>query len=331
MATSVNGAFSEFLLNSVNLDPNQVSAARASHRWLLGQIQSMPTRHSDFPELYTEVDIHYGSFSRNTKIRELDDVDLIVGIKALGTTYLDLGDSVSLTVPDGLRLTELCHDGSNQLNSRKVINRFVKYLGEVPQYRKAEAGRNGAAAVLNLLSYPWSFDIVPGFFTSPELDGRTYYLIPDGNGQWMKTDPRLDKLRIDRINQNCGGRIRNPMRLIKYWNRRPTMPSAPSYLIECICLNHFESSGNASQYPDIGFQALLAHIAHEVLYNVEDPKRIQGNINLLTQEERVKIANRAQVDYAKAVTASKSETDGNHREAIRLWGEIFGSAFPLYG
>jgi len=196
MATTVVAAFDEFLAEHVNLEPGVTTLARASRDWLLGQIQILPSKHNDFPILYSDVDIHYGSFARRTKIRELDDLDIIIGISALGTTYLNYGNTIQLTVPYGIALRGLCHDGTNLLNSRRVINKFVNHLSEVPQYAKSEIKRNGSAAVLNLTSYTWNFDIVPGFFTAPEFDGRTYYIIPDGNGHWMKTDPRIDQKRI---------------------------------------------------------------------------------------------------------------------------------------
>ncbi|MBO2007826.1 hypothetical protein [Hymenobacter negativus] len=331
MAINTNSAVIEFLTNSVNLDPGQVLGARKSHKWLLEQIQYLPNRHNDFPPLYPEIDIHYGSFARNTKIRELDDVDLIVGIYGSGGTYEHYGDEVRITVPDGTILRNLCHDSSSFLNSKKVINIFKKYLGEIPQYSNTDITRNGPAVVLNLTSYTWSFDIVPSFFTNTNAEGKSYYLIPDGNGHWMKTDPRLDQERINRINSTLGGYIRNPMRLIKYWNRRPTMPSSPSYLLECICLNYFEGQSSISKYPDIEFPYILSYVAQNIIYNTNDPKNIEGNINRLSPEERKKVSSRASVDSSKALAALAAEKLGNHKEAIRIWTEIFGSAFPSFG
>lgn len=330
--TTVNTAFSYFLKNIVNLDAETTQTARASRDWLFQQIHAMPGKHADFPLLYTDVDTPYGSFARRTKIRELDDIDLIVGVNAVGSVYSQSGDSISIYVADGTRLRELCFDGTNSLNSRKVINRFIKYLDEVPQYSKAESGRNGSAAVLNLSSYTWSFDIVPGFFTKPEWDGRTYYLIPDGNGYWMKTDPRIDQARVSAINQQHNGNVLNVVRILKYWQRRPIMPTARSYLFECILLGYYEAKLTpASAYVDLEISAALSHVASAILGGVNDPKGIQGNINHLSWEDRVMISNRASEDATKAASARKAEQDGDHKESIRLWGEIFGYAFPSYG
>lgn len=331
-ATTVNAAFSSFLRGTVNLDPGETKVARSSRSWLLDQIHALPGKHDGFPVLYTERDIHYGSFARRTKIRELDDVDQIVGVSAVGSVYYDNGGRISIHVPDGTRLAGLCFDGTNSLNSRKVINRFIKDLGDVPQYDKAILGRNESAAVLNLTSYDWSFDIVPGFFTKPEGDGRTYYLIPDGQGYWKKTDPRIDQERVTKINRAHDGNVLGVVRALKYWNRRPTMPSVRSYLLECVILGYYEAKlSPASTYVDIEIPSVLGHISGAILGDVQDPKGIQGNINHLVREDRVKISNRAFEDAAKANRARFAETDGDHKESIKLWGEIFGSAFPTYG
>lgn len=332
MAITVNSAFSEFLTNFVNLDPEDTKGARASRDWLMKQIEAIPEKRKEFPPLYTDVHIHYGSFARRTKIRELDDLDMIIGLKALGSTYLDSGGKIGITVPNGIALRNLCHDGSALLNSRRVINLFVDYLADVPQYANSDTKRNGSAAVLNLTSYPWSFDIVPGFFTAPEADGRTYYIIPDGQGHWMKTDPRIDQDRVPKINQRHDGNVLGPLRLIKYWNRRPTMPSMQSYLLECIILSYYESAlYKASAYVDLEIPTLLAHISMAVLSPVYDPKRIQGDINTLSSDDRFVIAIRASADTKKANEARTLEGAGKQRESINKWGEIFGSDFPKYG
>ena len=330
MATDVNAAFREFLSETVNLDPDITKQARSSRDWLLGQIHTLPARHTDFPTLYTEKDIHFGSFARQTKIRDLDDIDLIVGISALGTTYLDSGSTVTLSVPDGIALRALCFDGTNQLNSRKVINKFVSRLSDVPQYQKAEIKRTGEAAVLDLSSYSWSFDVVPGFLTVPEWDERTYYLIPDGNVNWKKTDPRKDRDRINALAKTRGGAMLNALRLAKYWNRRPTMPGMSPYLIECIVLDYYDNH-SAGDWPDIELLNLLHYIRSAVLADVQDPKGIQGNINGLTWEERSKVSDRAEEDAEKASSARSAESAGDHKGAIGWWGKVLGTAFPGFG
>lgn len=333
MATTAVAAIDQLLRESINLDGSVVNAARASRDWLLGQINGWSEQDPDFPSLYPAINLHYGSFARRTKIRELDDIDVMIGLKALGTTYtMELGGPIKLKVPDGIALGRLCHNGTDELNSRRVVNAFVSRLQEIPQYRKAEIKRNQQAAVLNLSSYTWSFDIVPSFMTSPEPDGRTYYVIPDGTGHWMKTDPRIDRERTDMINKRHGGRLWNVIRLVKYWNKHQSATSVPSYLLECMVLGQYESQWTqASTRPEVEVPHVLRNIALSVLTDFEDPAGIQGNINTLPWEERREISSTASRHASFADAAINAHANGDDRTAIDYWTNVFGDDFPGYG
>lgn len=333
MAQSVNAAFAEFLREKVNLDPDHTETARGSRDWLFGQIAAFKDD-ATFPKLWSDYNIHYGSFARKTKIRPLDDIDLMVGLHAQGASYLDPGFGLPITVtinPES-NLKAFCNDYTNTLNSTKVINKFVSKCASVPQYAKAEIKRNGVAAVLALKSYDWTFDIVPCFMTSVELNGRNYYLIPDGEGNWKKTDPRIDRARVKDINQAHDGHVLNVLRIIKYWNHRPTTPSMSSYTLETMILNYYANQlVKASEYVDIEIPKVLGYISTAVYSDVNDPKDIQGNINNLSWDEKTKISSRASSDKQKADSARSLESNGDHKGSINKWREIFGSEFPIYG
>lgn len=331
MALTVVTAFDEFLSDIINLDPNQTRTARDSKTWLLEQIASF-SNDSTFPILYSDYNIHYGSFARRTKRRPLDDIDLMIGLHGQSATYLEAFGSITITVNPNTNLKAFCNDYTNTLNSTKVINKFLKKFEDVPQYSKAEIKRNGVAAVLSLKSYDWCFDVVPCFMTVVESNNRNYYLIPDGSGNWKKTDPRIDRTRTTEINQNHDGNILNVIRIIKYWNNRATMPSMSSYLLETMILNYYEnSSTKASKYVDIEIPDVLEYLSTYIYYEVNDPKGIQGNINDLSSDEITKIANRANTDKQKARVARQLETDEDQKGSIQKWQEIFGSEFPVNG
>ncbi len=335
MATSVISAFNEFQKEKVNLDSETSKDARASKDWLIDQIHKFPENDPDFPTLYNNVDIQYGSFARRTKIRPLDDIDLMIGISARGSSYDSLNsthDDIEIYVPNNItNLYNLCNDDTYCLNSVKVLNKFKSSIKNIPQYSKSAINVNQEAVVLNLTSYEWSFDIVPCFFTQPESDNRTYYLMPNGKGKWKKTDPSIDNARVSKINQEHDGNVLNVIRILKYWNKRPTMPTAPSYLFENIILSYYEgNTTKASEYVDMELPNLLYHIHSKILSAVDDPKNIQGNINNLPYETKKKISDRAYLDYTKALEARKFETDNKKKESINKWREIFGDEFPKY-
>jgi hypothetical protein len=332
MAKTVNTAFDEFMKDYVNLDADRTKKARNSRDWLVDQILGFPVKDSDFPAIYNERNIFFGSFARRTKKRPLDDIDMMIALKAQGCTYFEYSDRIEITVPDtSAQFKKLCNDNTSILNSKKLINLFVKNLKDVAQYENADIKRNQEAATLKLLSYEWNFDVVPCFFTSEDAFGRTYYMIPDGNGNWKKTDPRLDRNRTNNTNISKNGRVLGVIRAIKYWNKRATMPSMSSYLIENMILDYYESNDSeTSQFVDVELVNIFGDIKSRVYNNVNDPKNIQGNINTLTWDEKTKISSRASSDCEKAKEARKLEDEGRQEESINKWKEIFGNEFPKY-
>ncbi len=332
MAKTVLAAFNEFLKEKVNLDSAETKLARKSRDWLVSQIHTFPGKDNDFPRLYSERDIFFGSFARHTKNRELDDIDVMITLSAEGGYYYEFSDRIEITVTEhATQLKKICHDGTNILNSRKVINRFISILTEIPQYEKAEIKRNLEAVTLKLTTYKWNFDIVPSFFTKVDSQGRDYYLIPDGKGHWKKTDPRLDRERVKNVNSTHDGNVLNVIRIMKYWNKRPTMPSMSSYLIENMILDYYENGFSiATKYVDLEIPKILDYIKSNIFSSVNDPKKIQGNINNLATTEQIKIFIRAKLDSQKAIEARQFESNNNHRSSINKWREIFGSDFPKY-
>jgi hypothetical protein len=332
MVKTVNEAFSIFSRDHVNLDPNETQQARSSRDWLLSQIHLFPDKNSSFPRLYSEKDIFFGSFARRTKKRNLDDIYMMIALSAEGGVYHEFTNKIEIYVSESAhKLKALCFDNTNTLSSRKVINKLISLLNQVPQYEKADIKRNMEAATLNLRSYPWTFDLVPCFFTQKDWFNKDYYLIPDGQGHWKKTDPRIDRNRVIDINQLHDGNLLNVIRLMKYWNKRPTMPSMSSYLIENMILDFYSTQyTKASGYVDLEVPKVLQYIQTSIFSSVNGPKGIQGNINHLSHEEQDKISKRAYLDHLKSLEARALKEKDDHKLSIAKWREIFGSSFPLY-
>lgn len=324
MATTVNNAFGEFLKNEVNLDSNVTSKARQSRDNLIENIKGF-SGDDDFFVIYTDRILKFGSFAKKTKIRELDDIDMMFCLNGEGRTYTELTTGFEINGIQSDKDTGLCDDGTYKLNSTKVINRFISKLKSLNDYKKSEMHKNCEAATLQLKSYTWNYDIVPCFYTT--LD---FYLIPDGKGKWKKTDPRIDANNITNINQKHKGNVLNIIRLTKYWNRYNSTYTIPSYLLETIILNYYDDLSEKDNYwIDLEFRSIVQYISNKILDDVDDPKGIQGNINCFTTEERNKISEKAKSAYDKAVEASRLEST-DQKSAINKWGEIFGNKFPKY-
>lgn len=333
MATTVNMAFNEFMRDSVNLDPNVVSRARASRDNLLANISEF-NHAPDFFNLYEDINVHFGSFARKTKCRELDDIDLMIGISGDGGKYRgdDPWDNVRIIASETNPAQQECSNSDGTLNSIKVANRFKKKLEHVREYRRSEIKRNGEAIVLNLISKDWSFDIVPCFYTEKE-NGRNYYLIPNGKGNWKKTDPHKDQHTVTYRNQATNGRLLELIRLCKKWNKVKHVKTMPSYLMETMlvnyCFRNVELPSNLSHRFTIALDIIRESLYYSAVYDMQG---IQGDLlHRLTDEERAKIRVKADYDSKKAWQALKDADQGNNKEAIQKWGEIFGSDFPIFG
>ena len=333
MATTVSSAFSEFMKNSVNLDSRVVSSARASRDNLLANIQEFADD-SDFVRLCESFNVHFGSFARKTKCRELDDIDLMIGIAADGACYYeyDPWDNVRIIASTTNQMQRECTRDDGTLNSTIVLNRFKKKLEKVREYSRSEVKRNGEAVNLNLISKDWAFDIVPCFHTVEETDGRAYYLIPNGKGNWKKTDPTKDREHVTKINQENAGRVLEIVRLCKKWNRDQLSGRIPSYLLETMIIDFADLETNITSYLDLSFRDAVKYIADHITGSVFDMKDIQGDINDLSYGERLEIRDEALLAYSEACDAITAElTYEDQESAIKKWGEIFGDEFPNYG
>ena len=348
MTSTVINAFNEFMRDIVNLDASQVTTARSSRDWLLDQIQRFPSNDSTSPMLksrYSGDHIAFGSFARKTKTRPLDDIDLMVCMDAEfsdSLTYCEYShNNVEIHISNNYhgRYENYRHTTSGneyKLSSIRIVNKFVNNLSSVPQYKKAETRRNGEAAILNLSSYDWSFDIVPCIKTANDIYGKNYYLIPNGSGHWKKTDPRIDRDRLQRINQACNGNVLQVIRILKYWNQRPYKAGIPSYLLETMISNYYDNEINrgwsslVSGFIDMELVKVFEYLKNNIFYNVNDPKGIAGNINDIGYTNQNNLYQRLTVDFDKAKLARTYEGESKQKECINKWREVFGDLFPQF-
>ena len=262
MATTVIAAFNEFMKDTVNLKKADTDDARASRDWLIGKMNDFE-KDDKFPVSFPAIHIAFGSFARRTKIRPLDDIDLMFGLTGQGATYTILSDRITVTSSgEGSRLHSYRHSGADTVCSVRILNAFKNRLQDIAQYAQADIRRNQEAVTLKLVSKDWNFDIVPCFITSEDAYGKTYYLIPDGNGHWKFTDPRKDRDRVTTINVQNNGNVLNVIRAVKYWQRRPTMPSMSSYLLETLILDYYAGRTSCSSFVDMELEALFRHLSH---------------------------------------------------------------------
>ena len=281
------------------------------------------------PRLYPGMSLNFGSFERKTKKRELDDIDMMVCFSGVGGSYCTVVENelYRIIFDKSIPVIKDCVEEDGSLNSRKVVNQLIGALNQVEHYKQAEKHRDHEAARLQLSSYPWIFDIVPCFYTAQQ-----FYLIPDGQGNWKNTDPRIDRNRVAACDQRHSGLVTPLIRLMKYWKELKWGHAVSSYMFEQMVLDGIESDpmplGISWQ---TSVERVLQHLTNAVKAPVWDPKGIQGDLNDLDSETKNRLSEIANISYIAAYTAIRKEREGDIRDAIRLWRSVFGDKFPGYG
>lgn len=313
MARTINGALNQLVQDKVNLLKSRTDAGRRSRDHLLDQIKRLnesSTEKLDFAETYN---LPFGSFSRRTKIKPLDDIDQMIGLNGRklvwneATTYDEAIISIRDPMDKGI-WSQLLND-DNSLSPIKVLNRFKRMLSNMNGYQNPELNRRQQAVTFQMTSNEWNFDLVPCFHTTTDV-----YLIPSGNGNyWMKTDPRKDQVLATQVNQQHNGRVLEIVRLMKYWNNLNGKKSIPSsYLLEVMLLNFYE---NRSAYWDTcgtlqqEVEKCLQYIKENIYSYVADPKEVEGNINRLDSDVQDKI-------YARVTQDLENIRYGNYYEDL---------------
>lgn len=320
-----------FRSERVDLDPEQVKQARASRDYLLVQIQTIEKNDDSFPRLYGGYK-PFGSFARSTKVRPLDDIDLLIllngqGIEAQPREAYKYRLRVNTVTPS----LKPYLDDYGYLNSVKILNKFKSSLSLVPNYKNTPIVRNNEATVLNLKSYDWSFDIVPAVPIGDGRGGVDYYLIPDGKGEWKPTDPRRDDSAITAANKQHNGFLLPLIRLIKYWNTYShSPPKISSYYLETMLINGMKYQTALTDIK-LGVPIAFRQLANHVLSVCPDPKVLGPNLSDgETWETRNKVSEASKEKAKYADYALMYERENNAEKAIYWWGQVFPD-FPPFG
>src|SRR5262249_5581768 len=329
-AMLVANAFTRFRTNYVDLDPEESKRAVGSRDFLVEQIRSQASANQYFPTITGEF-LPYGSFARKTKIRPLDDIDLLMVLAGQGTmAQPSPNDPYNwwLKIANAAAPLARYPDDYGFVNSTKVLNAIRDGLMKVKSYRKAELKKNMQAVVVDLTSYAWDFDVVPAVPIASTPHKIDYYLIPDGTGDWQRTDPRIDSLLVARRHAQTNHLFRPLCRLLKYWNRRISKPVLSSYYFEILVLRVFENRSITSLK-----QGVLDFFTHApaLLYQAcSDPKGLGHNldaeVNLAT---RLKIGGAmGEVQKAATLAIGYGLVPGMERYELLAWRKVFG---PEYG
>ena len=331
MARTIQSALKQMIEENVNMPSEGVKKSRASRDWLLERIESFETstQHLYFCKNFN---LHFGSFSRRTKVRPIDDIDIMIGLNGHLLywndniyDYINCSIHLKQDVQDS-GLWKDCLNEDKSLNSTKLLNKFKSALTNISHYENADIHRKQQAITLKLSSYKWNFDLVPCFHTTSGV-----YLIPNGNGGWMKTNPEKDQELVTSINKKHNGNFLELVRLVKYWNSKAFDRKAnikPSYLLEVMLANYYSSREDLYDIEfEFEFEQSLNYLRTGIWNIVNDPKNIEGNLNHLSYEEKINLTSRINNDLKNIEDAKKVSAE----QSFEYWKIVLGNEFPNYG
>nr|WP_139088715.1 hypothetical protein [Oscillochloris trichoides] len=333
MPYTVWGAFDKFRKDCIDLSDTSTKTAIASRDYLFDQIKALAQNNNSFPRLSGGY-LKFGSFARKTKIQPLDDIDILVLLNGKGTvSSISPSDPFTywLKINDENASLATFPDAYGYVDSNKVMYRIRDLLKTISNYSKAEIHKKLNAVTLKLTSYPWVFDIVPAVPINDGQGGIGYYLIPNGLGKWIRTDPRKDSDIITSFNTTHNSKFIPTVRLLKYWNARTHKPRLMSYYIETLAIKVFQYATPINEY----HSAVKYFFDNCPLYlniSCPDPKGLGPNLDLnIDQQAKQKVSDAMREATGFIYNASIASNVQDEKTAIYWWGRVFGSSFPSYG
>jgi len=242
-----------------------------------------------------------GSFSRNTLIRGVSDIDLFAVIARSEATW-----------------------GNRYESSETVLDRFRVQLAQ--RLPNTSLGRDVHAIVVPFSQGP-SVDVVPAIFDQM-INARPQYLIPDGDGSWMPTSPDRHNLYIHNANERSGGKVRRVAQIMKFWRQcSSTRFAMSSFHIEMLLASSGICIGVKSYAACV--TDVLRILAERECRALQDPVDIAGLIPGVKTENQLANAV-ASVKYARnhAKEACVADYAQNPEEAWRQWNVVFQGYFP---
>lgn len=189
------------------------------------------------------------------------------------------------------------------------------------------ARRNGQAVTLKYQTWP-DADVVPVARFVDAAGNFTHFAVPDSNTDtWIPSKPKELAATIEAKASSCGPLFRKLIKMLKHWNRSHG-DYLRSYHIEVLAIRAMDGPQSEITWAMFKFfenaRTLLAGSLYYDLGFADD---------YLTYADRMEVLKRFDTAIGIARTAwySTYGVNSDHKEAIRLWRQIFGDTFPTYG
>lgn len=215
--------------------------------------------------------------------------------------------------------------GDRMVSSDTVLNRLLTDLKE--RFPLSSVRRDILAASLDFGSSGQSLDIVPAKFHEFAA-GRPVYLIPDGDGAWLRTSPATHDRLFEMEQERSGNKLRRISQLLKWWKHaRETPLPIRSFYIDLLLCSH-GGGGTVGKTYGACLKDFFEHLVVTECRPILDPCGIAGRIAANDTHAQHETLNRAAAyahQHAHAAMAAEQRRDFG--EANRQWSLVFNGAF----
>lgn len=231
-----------------------------------------------------------GSAAKNTALRPLDDVDVLAEFEGVS------GRAWQRYQYDSRRFLYRIRDAYDGVDARQVGAR-----GQAVRVFFQQSGYVDVAPV-----FRWSDDV---------------FVLPNGAGGWLRTSPPTAQRWFSQRNATLNYQLPPIVRLLKQWNLTHSK-RLRSYHLESVAAAYFTSLGtNYRQALEVFFRG-----AGNIL-SVQDPGQCDGDLSTyLGWRARQEVQASFTRAHGSCLRAQQAEGRGDHAEAKRQWGMVFGRA-----
>jgi hypothetical protein len=218
----IDAAIRRYIASDVALSSRDISKSAASREWFLTRVANEIATRSMGPQLYaTEPFVRFGSYFKGTKVRDVDEFDVLVVVDS-NTGRFSVGGSAigwgnGSAQPNHKYLPKFMKADGSGVSPRKLLDWLQGIVDGVARSFGGEAPiRDGQAITARIASRDLAIDFVPAGVFTRHADETTFYNIPKGDAgdNWTVTSPRHD---IDLLDYVADGKadFRNVIRMAK--------------------------------------------------------------------------------------------------------------------
>jgi len=343
-STSVDAAFQKFITKEIVISQGYRTEASNSHNALREFLRGENQNDRTFPVLLKEKDADFlgGSFGRETKIHPLDDIDIYFPLDGHTLVYNESGITVThKVISDGKiafnpLLNPRWQDGQ-YISPKKLVAGFAEVLKR--RYPRTEVKPNGASVSLYTTiaaagdSDGLCYDVVPCIsLKHPSGLEAEFYVMPDGDGGWMRTNPRIDDEIASKLQKDNNETYKKVVRLLKYWNKKMFTSALASYYIELSVAKRYR------------LKNLMGHSMSKIseglttaFVGLDESVRAGDITALIDKAPSIKLGDKItpkHLEYLGSIktlanSALSYENTGDSKRALDYWKKIFGDTFEI--